>query len=246
MDERKGTFRRVILPRIGIAVLVTLVLGIIGGILESNIVQGDYIAKYGTVPVPGSKVLHLPSKTVDVRYAVLLPGRGNETPDVPVPRNLGLAVTAVDPGAPAPTVKRDVGSSENSGDVADTDTAIQLWKVEVKHDGDYRVTARGGSFHAVNPKLLLGSGPAVPIGFVFLGAFVIGVLVAIFWPQIFGLFARLRSRGEKQEVDPGRLDGDAVFANVDGRMKELEDLHSRGVLSDEEYDAEQKKLIDNL
>ncbi len=207
MGDGSGAFRRVILPRVGIAALVTVVLGAIGGILESNIVQGDYNAKYGTVPVPGSRIIHLPAKTVDVRYAVLLPGRGNETPDVPVPRNLGLAVAAVDPGAPAPAVKRHVGSSENSGDVANTDTAIQLWKVEVKRDGDYRVTARGGSVLAVNPKLLLGSGPAIPIGFVFLGAFVIGVLVAIFWPQIAGLMRRVRSRGRRPSAASEHQDG---------------------------------------
>ena len=35
---------RVLLPRLGIFLLTTLLLGTIGGVLESNIVQGEYKA----------------------------------------------------------------------------------------------------------------------------------------------------------------------------------------------------------
>jgi hypothetical protein len=43
-----------------------------------------------------------------------------------------------------------------------------------------------------------------------------------------------------------RTAGDTLYSNVEARMKELEDLHKRGVLSDSEFAAEQSKLIDEL
>jgi hypothetical protein len=171
-------FRKVILPGLGVALLVTFVLGMIGGILESNIVQGDYTDKYGTVDVPGSEVVSLPAETINVAYAVLLPGRGNETPDVPVPDNLALTVDPADGGPPA-EVRRDVGASENSS-APDTDTAIRLWKVKLPRDARYRVTVRGGSPLAINAQLELGTGPAVPLGLVFAAAAAIGLAAGIF------------------------------------------------------------------
>jgi hypothetical protein len=234
-----------ILPRIGIALLVAFVLGMVGGILESNLVQGDYKEKFGTVPVPGSKVLHLPAKTIDVAYAVLLPGRGNETPDVPVPRNLELSVVPSEPGAPRAIVRDDVGASSNSV-AADTDTDIRLWTVEIQEEGDYRVTARGGSPLAVNPTLEVGTGPLVPIGYVWLGALIVGILAGIFWPQIVAARRRRRAPAKATPTAPDRADGDTRFRDIQSRLDELEDLHARGVLSDADYEAEQARLIDGI
>jgi len=236
-----------IFRRIGLALLVAFVLGMVGGILESNLVQGDYKEKYGTVRVPGSKVFHLPATTIDVAYAVLLPGRGNETPDVPVPRNLDLTVTPVEPEAPAPTVRRAVGGSANSV-APNTDTDIRLWRVEMPQEGDYRVTVRGGSPLAINATLELGTGPLVPIGYVWLGAAIVGVLVGIFGPTIAA--ARRRRRRSGAAPAPAAtavaMGGGATFEEVEARLRELQELHGRGAIGDTEYEAEQARLLDQL
>jgi hypothetical protein len=39
---------------------------------------------------------------------------------------------------------------------------------------------------------------------------------------------------------------DAVFANVEARMKQLEDQHAQGLISDEQFAAEQAKVIDEI
>jgi hypothetical protein len=196
--------KSVLLPRLGIFLLVTLILGVIGGILESNLVQGDYKSKYGTVRVPGSKVIQLPSGTIDVAYAVFLQGAGNETPDVPIPKNLGLDVKPVDSGVAAPAITRDVGFSANSS-AGNTNTDIRIWKVDVSDGGDYRVTATGGASQLINQTLELGTGPAVPIGYVWLGAGVAGLLTAIFWTQIAGLYRRLRGSEDPDEHPPDHV-----------------------------------------
>ncbi len=66
--------------RIGIFLVVTPILCVIGGILESNIVQGEYKDKYGTVKVPGSKVIHLPAGTTDVVPRPSFPVRETRRP----------------------------------------------------------------------------------------------------------------------------------------------------------------------
>jgi len=229
--------------RVGVALVVAFLLGILGGILESNLVQGDYKDKFGTVRVPGSKDLHLPAKTIDVWYAVLLPGRGNDIPDVPVPRNLGLSVAAVDGEGPAPVVRDSVGGSDNSS-APDTDTDIRLWRVAVPREGDYRVTATGGSPLAINATLELGTGPLVPIGWVWLGALVIGILVAVFWPQLVEFPRRRRVGPPPAAVAPA--DGGRTLETVEARLQELDDLRTRGVLTDGEYEAERARLVDGI
>jgi hypothetical protein len=169
--------------RFGVFLVTTLVLYVVGGLLESNIVQGDYTDKYGDVKVPGSKVVHLPSGTTEVAFAAFLLGAGNETPDMPIPKHLELDVQPVDPGVAAPAITRDVGTSSNSS-ADDTNTDIRIWKVDIPEDGDYKVTARGGDFRLVNPTLELGTGPLVPIGYVILGAVVIGLIAAFAWPLV--------------------------------------------------------------
>lgn len=183
-------FKKVILPRIGIALLTMFILGITGGILQSNLVQGEYKTKYGTVRVPGSKVLHLPSGTADVAFAAFLPGAGNETPDMPIPKNLGLAIDPADPAGAKPVITRDLGSSENSS-ADNTNTDARIWKVDVPAEGDYRVVAKGGSHALLNQTLELGTGPLVPIGWMLGGVAVIGILAGILGPN---LYARLPSR----------------------------------------------------
>jgi len=69
---------------------------------------------------------------------------------------------------------------------------------------------------------------------------------AIFWPQISGLYGRLRGRRREPAAAPAHVDGDALYSSVQARMDEPDDLHKRGVLSDDEYAAEQSKLIDNI
>jgi hypothetical protein len=191
-------FKQVILPRVGIFLLITLVAGIIGGILESNIVQGEYKTKFGTVKVPGSKVLHLPAGTTDVAFAAFLPGAGNETPDMPIPKNLGLDVKPAGAGVEAPTVTRDVGTSANSS-AEDTNTDIRIWKLDVAEDGDYEITAKGGSGALINQTLELGTGPALPIGYMWLAAGVIGLLAALFGPQLYSRWRPGRSSGDSQD-----------------------------------------------
>jgi hypothetical protein len=141
--------------------LGTLVLCVpVGVIGSSNLMWGEP-NQYGRIDVPGHGVVHLPANTVEVAVAADIVGRGNQTPDFPLPSDLALEVTPVSDSA-QPTVEDALGRPSNA--IADgANTLRRVWKVRVPEDGDYRVRARGSFLGAVaNPQLWFGHGPPLP------------------------------------------------------------------------------------
>jgi len=139
-------------------------LAIVGILGSSNIVWGED-NQYGRVDVPSTKVLHLPGREIDVSLAVEIVGKGNETVDVPVPRNLALHVTPA-AGGPAVAQDTDLGDGDNAmGD--GVNSQVRVWKIKVPHDGDYKVVT-DGTFNGaeINPQLWFGHGPPIPGGWV--------------------------------------------------------------------------------
>jgi hypothetical protein len=186
IERRIGRVGLVVLLFLVAVLVVCVPIGVLG---SSNIVWGED-NQYGRVDIPGSKVLHLPGRTIDVSLAVALPGRGNGTPDVRIPRSLGLTVLPVGGGAPV-GIRQDLGDSSNAND-DHVDTQRRVWKVQVPKDGDYRVTARGNTLgFGVNPQLWLGHGPPIPGPFVPLIAAIIVVIAAA---AKFLVLPRLRGR----------------------------------------------------
>src|SRR5512142_3062523 len=132
-------------------------IGILG---SSNLVWGED-NQYGRVDVPGRTVLHLPAGSTLVSVAIEIPGRGNETPDLPLPSDLALSVTPVGGGA-APVISRDLDTTSNAGD-NEVNTQRHVWTVHVPRDGQYRVSTRGDfSGVGVNAQLWFGHGPPIP------------------------------------------------------------------------------------
>ena len=169
---------------LGATFAVMAVVGVLG---SSNLVWGED-NQYGTVDVPGSKVLHLPKRTVDVSAAVYILGKGNETVDVPIPPDMRLAVAPVD-GGERPEISRDVGSSSNASSNR-VNAQRRVWKVDVPREGDYRVSAAGHlDRDGVNPQLWFGHGPPIPGTLVPLMAVLMTTVGGLVW---FVLLPRLR------------------------------------------------------
>jgi hypothetical protein len=163
---------------------------IVVGILNSNIIYGED-NQYGRVRIPGTKVLHLPGGDTQVSVAAALPGRGNETPTLAIPKNLRLSVDPVS-GNAKPTVVQDIGDSENAND-DQVDTQRRVWRVSAPESGDYRVQIQGSFLgFGVNPQLWFGYQPGwahggqIPLYGAILGLIGIGV---------YEVRSRLRGRG---------------------------------------------------
>jgi hypothetical protein len=165
--------------------ILMIPVGVLG---SSNLVWGEP-NQYGRMKVPGEGVLHLPAGTVDVAVAAQIVGRGNQTPDFPLPADLALSVTPV-PGSAHPTVIEAIGDSSNAN--ADgADTLRHVWKVQIPVDGRYRLRARGTFAGAVlNPQLWFGHGPPLPGALVPVVAAVLAVVGVMGWlvvrPRIHG------------------------------------------------------------
>jgi hypothetical protein len=211
------------------------IVGILGA---SNLVWGED-NQYGIVAVPGTKVLHLPERDIDVSLAVDIIGKGNETVDVPIPSRLAMSVSPVD-GAEPVQVTRDLGGSTNA-DADGVNSQRRVWRIHVPADGDYRVRARGNFPGAgINPQLWFGHGPPLPGGWPWLVA---AVIVAI--GGLVRYLIRRRRRGSAPKraarTTPHRSPT-AAEAEVD-RLVVLAAMHRRGDLTDDEYAAEKAKLI---
>jgi hypothetical protein len=183
-----------VLLGIGAYFLVALVATMVVGIANSNIFWGE-ANQYGRVPIPGKRVLHLPSGDVLVNVAAALPGRGNETPDMPLPK-LTLAVIPTG-GESEPTVSNDLGYSTNADDEY-VDTKRQVWKVHLPESGDYLALIKGDfTGYGVNAQAWFGSEPApVHGGMIPL----LGALIALVIFPLILLFNYLRRRRREPEA----------------------------------------------
>jgi hypothetical protein len=160
-SEREGAtlaaINRVWGAGLGIFLIAFVGFGILFNVLNSNLVWGE-ANQYGQVPIPGKRVVHLPSGKLDANVAAALPGRGNETPVMRLP-TLSLRIDPVGGGA-APAVEEDIGETENA-DEPEVDTKRRVWKVDVASEGDYRVVVRGDfTGYGVNPELWFGERPS--------------------------------------------------------------------------------------
>ncbi len=227
---------------LGAFVLLWLVaaLPIVGILGSSNIVWGED-NQFGRVDIPGSEVLNLPAKTIDVDVALALPGRGNATPDLRLPNDLSLSVTPVD-GSAEPTITENIGSTQNAN-TDEQDTQRLVWHLKVPEGGDYRVTA-GGDFsgYGLNPQLWFGDEPPIPGRLVPLYA---ALLTLLGFGVFFG-WKRLRS-GRRVDEPHSTADEPVPSLQIDKRtadsLAELGEQHARGGFTDEEYTAAKQALL---
>ena len=225
---------------------------------SSNLVWGEP-NQYGRVAVPGTGVVHLPAGDVDGTVAMIIPGRGNETPTIVLPDNLALTVVAVD-GSGTTTVTRHVGTSGNAMDNK-ADSQRQVWKISVPHDGDYRVTTRGDfSGAGVDVAVWFGHGPPIPGTTVPIIGLVLGsITTLVAWLVRRRRAGRAPRRDDVFEWRPAR-EGSESFLNdrdqlSDGTsgdpdlddiraLERLAKLHEWGALTDDEFETEKHKLIE--
>lgn len=170
------------------AVVATMVAFLpVGFFASSNVVWGED-DQYGRVPVPDTKVIHLPAGQVTVSVAVALPGRGNGTPTLRLP-DCGFGIEAVD-GGPDPKITEDIGVSENANDNR-VDTQRRVWRMSVTRAADYKVTTHGNfTGYGVNPEMWFGYKPGLPGVYVPVVSALIGLFAGLAW---FG-FRQLRLR----------------------------------------------------
>jgi hypothetical protein len=230
----------------GIAFVAILTLG--------AFVLDDYDA-YGQVPIPGTAKLHLPAGQVTVNFHTVTVGNASGG-GLPVP-HLMLDIDPP-PGVATPKVTENFGSSTS----VNNDIRRRVWVIQVPADGDYIITTNGEVNGFISPRMAFGHDSDLDNAWLGIsaGLFVVGLVGTI-------VASVLRSR-TKRVVAPAwqfeapqsepmpqagpapvsRADGPVVTPSGEGvkieQLKTLAALRDSGALTEKEFQAEKRRVLD--
>ncbi|OBK17200.1 SHOCT domain-containing protein [Mycobacterium asiaticum] len=234
---------------LAILMLVVSVVGFIVTLVLNAFVLDKYNA-YGEVPIPGSGSVHLPAGDVTVSLHTLVIGSADG--GLPVPP-LGVSITPPD-GVPQPEVAESIGSTTT----VNNDAHVRVWNVHVPEEATYNVTTDGQVSGYINPRLAFGHQSAHgDLVWVFVALFVVG-LVDVFLSVIWlGRTRRTRrtvvssTMPSSYVVPPPIAQPQTAYEPTDQgvrleRLKTLAALRDSGALSEQEFEAEKRRILSGL
>jgi hypothetical protein len=215
----------------------------------------DYDA-YGEVAIPGSGSVHLPRGEVTISFHTMVAGSAYGS--LPVPP---LGVTLTPPaGVAQPPVTENIGSTTS----VNNDVHVRVWTAQIPADGTYNVTTDGQVNGYITPHLAFGH--SSPLGFmvwVFVGMFVVGLVGSIVAAKWSGRARRTAAAavvagfpdGQQAApwppppppVRPTSVPSAAYEPSGEGvrleRLKTLAALRDSGALTEEEFQAEKRRIL---
>jgi Short C-terminal domain len=219
----------------GIGFIATLVLG--------AFVLDKYNA-YGEVPIPGTGKLHLPAGQVTVSFHTVTVGNSSGG-GLPVPH----LVLDIDPpaGLADPKVTESVGGSTS----VNNDIHRRVWVAEIIAEGDYIITTSGEINGFISPQMAFGhdsDSEGVWLG-VFAGVFFVGLVGTV--------TASVRLSRTKRAESPAwqvsaplttHPEGSVEMPSDEGvkiqQLKTLAALRDSGALTEKEFQAEKRRVLD--
>jgi hypothetical protein len=225
----------VIMVGSGIGFIATLVLG--------AFVLDKYDA-YGEVPIPGSGKLHLPAGQVTVSFHTVTVGSSSGG-GLPVPH----LVLDIDPpaGVADPKVTESVGGSTS----VNNDIHRRVWVTQILTEGDYIITTSGDTSGFISPRMSFGhdSDSNAWLG-VFAGVFFIGLVGTIAASVRLSRTKRVESPGWQIGASPPltHTEGPIEMPSDQGvkieQLKTLAALRDSGALTEKEFQAEKRRVLD--
>jgi Short C-terminal domain len=226
-----------------IVLMVGSIIGFIATLFLGAFVLDKYNA-YGEVPIPGTAKLHLPAGQVTVSFHTVTVGSSSGG-GLPVPH----LVLDIDPpaGVADPKVTEDVGGSTS----VNNDIHRRVWLVEIPVEGDYIITTSGEVNGFISPQMAFGHDSESK------GAW-LGVLAGVFFIGLVGTVTtsvRL-SRTKRAESPPWQAsapplthtEGSIDMPSDEGvkiqQLKTLAALRDSGALTEKEFQAEKRRVLD--
>ena len=225
-----------LLTYVAVVTMVVAAIGFVATLILNAFVFDDYNA-YGEVPIPGASSVELPAGEVAVTFHTVLVGGGGN--NLPVPP-LKYRITGPD-GV-------DVQLIENYGTTTtvNNDARVRIGYLHVPVAGDYDVELGGNVSAYLNPSLAFGHpstyGYLPWILAAVFGFAVVDLIVARVWA------ARVR-RSDQPAPALAAPSIHAVPSDQGIRVEQLENLarlRDSGALTQDEYDAERKRVLDEL
>ncbi|MBJ7341912.1 SHOCT domain-containing protein [Mycolicibacterium sp.] len=238
-----------ILTFLAVFTMVATGIGFVVFLILNAFVLDEYDA-YGEVSIPGSSSVQLPAGDVTVTFhTVLVGGSGNGLPVPP------LKYRITGPGGVDAQLTEDYGTTTT----VNNDARVRIGYLHVPVEGAYDVELGGNVSAYLNPTLAFGHGSSyghVPwiLGAIFVFA-VVDLVIARIWA------ARVR-RGEQlaPTFTPGEYTAPPIqivptstptFTPSDEGIRvqtldTLARLRDSGALTQAEYEAEKKRVLDGL
>jgi hypothetical protein len=212
----------------------------------------DRYDAYGEVPIPGTGKVHLPAGQVTASFHTVTVGNSSGG-GLPVPSlNLDIDPPA---GVAAPKVTEDIGSSTS----VNNDIHRRVWMVQVVTEGDYIITTGGNINGFISPRLAFGHDSDAN------GAW-LGILAGLF---VIGLVGTItgsvwQSRVKRADPPPFQVSGPPPVPHIEGlgspsyppvvtpsdegvkieQLKTLAALRDSGALTEKEFQAEKRRVLD--
>jgi Short C-terminal domain len=210
----------------------------------------DEFDAYGEVAIPGSGSVHLPRGEVTVSFHTVVVGSPNG--GLPVPP-LGVTFTPPD-GVAQPVVTENIGSTTT----VNNDAHVRVWTAQIPADGTYNVTTDGQVNGFINPHLAFGHSSS--LGFlvwVFVAMFVVGLVGSIVSAKWSGRARRKAAAAvvggfphvvmPPRPMTPATAPSAAYEPSGEGvrleRLKTLASLRDSGALTEEEFQAEKRRIL---
>ncbi len=238
-----------VLTWVAVLTMVVSLIGFVVSLILNAFVLDEYDA-YGEVPIPGSANLHLPEGDVTVTFHTVLIG-SNGGGGLPVPP---LRYRIAEAGSDTePELTEDYGATTT----VNNDARVRIGYLHVPVEGNYDVNIDGDVGAYLNPRLAFGHGSSytyLPIVFaVVFGLAVIGLFIARFWasrvragaPDGIGYRAPPVYPNDTPTWSPPA----EPFTPTDQgiriqQLNTLARLRDSGALTDKEFEAEKKRLLD--
>lgn len=215
-----------------------MIVGVIGFVvtLSLNAFVFDRYNAYGEVPIPGTGSVALPAGEVTVSL---------HTRVISSPTSGGLPVPPMSLGVrpPAGVAQPDIEESIGITTTVNNDSRRRLWRMQVVTAGDYQITTDGEVGGYIAPRLAFGY------------ASTYGSLIWLF-PALFGLgivgligakWLRRRRRGRQPAAtgtDPGTVfSPDGAGVRIE-QLKTITALRDSGALTQQEFEAEKRRILD--
>lgn len=220
------------------AMLIVGVVGLIVTLALSAFVNDDFDA-YGEIPVPGAGRVALPAGEVTVNFHTAVPGGIDG--GFPVPP-LKISIGAPD-GVPDPALTEGSGSTTS----INNDVHVRIWTLQVAQDGVYDVRTDGSVGGYIQPRLAFGRDTSsewplwVSGGLIAAG--VLGLCAGIAW--------WIRADRAPQPLPGPVILDDAQWPGPvpppvhDHQLEHLAALRDSGALSEAEFEAEKRRILDS-
>ncbi len=242
-----------ILLVIGIVTMVVSIIGFIASLLLNAFVFDEFDA-YGEVPIPGQTTLQLPAGEVTVSFHTVLIGSGGGS-GLPIPR-LGMTIDPP-PGVAEPVVTENFGGTTT----VNNDARVRVWVAQIPEAGTYQVSADGDVGAFLQPRLAFGHG-ATSTGWVpwlFAGLFGFAVLdfvISVVWmtrsrkapPAMVGFPDGPVDFDFPPEPDDPGTPAPSYQPTDQGirieQLKNLAALRDSGALTEDEFQAEKRRVLE--